>query len=84
MPTTNLTWISRLELRDDTAKEWIIEKVSFAAAYENERVPAFLYLPKNSPPPFQTIIFFPGSNVAFQVQPILEKLFDFQSLLSAG
>jgi eukaryotic-like serine/threonine-protein kinase len=56
---------SRLELRDDTAKEWVIEKVSFAAAYENERVPAFLYLPRNSSPPFQTIIFFPGSDAAW-------------------
>jgi serine/threonine protein kinase len=49
----------RLESRDDTAKEWVVEKISFAAAYENERVPAFLYLPKNSSPPFQTIIYFP-------------------------
>jgi dienelactone hydrolase len=54
----------KLEIRDDTAKEWIVEKVSIAAAYENERVPAFLYLPKTSPPPFQTIVFFPGSQAA--------------------
>jgi len=56
---------SRLELRDDTAREWVTEKVSFSAAYENERVPAFLYLPRNSSPPFQTIIFFPGSDAAW-------------------
>ncbi len=56
---------SRLELRDDTAREWVTEKVSFSAAYENERVHAFLYLPRNSSPPFQTIIFFPGSDAAW-------------------
>ena len=39
--------------------EWIQEKVSFDAAYENERVFAYLFLPKNSAPPFQTVIYFP-------------------------
>ncbi len=53
---------SRLESRDDTDPQWIVEKVTFSAAYENERVPAFLYLPKNSAPPFQTIIYFPCSD----------------------
>ncbi len=56
---------SRLESRDDTPREWIVEKVSFAAAYEGERVPAFLYLPKNSSPPFQTIIYFPCADANY-------------------
>ncbi len=56
---------SQLESRDDAAKEWVVEKVSFAAAYESERVPAFLYLPKNSSPPFQTIIYFPCADAPF-------------------
>jgi eukaryotic-like serine/threonine-protein kinase len=86
---------SRLELRDDTAKEWVIEKVSFAAAYENERVPAFLYLPRNSSPPFQTIIFFPGLDAAWagsskdleKLSGIFEKFtsfFLFPSLVKNG
>jgi len=41
---------------------WHQEKVSFQAAYGDERVMAYLYLPKNAIPPFQTIVFFPGSN----------------------
>jgi len=52
---------ARLESRKDADKDWIQERVSFAAAYENERVPAILFLPRNSSPPFQTIIYFPGS-----------------------
>jgi len=52
---------SQIEERDENPKDWIIEKVSFDAAYENERMIAYLFLPRESIPPFQTIIFFPGA-----------------------
>jgi len=48
------------------AADWTREKVSFNAAYGDERVIAYLYLPKNASPPFQTVVYFPGSNVIFQ------------------
>jgi dienelactone hydrolase len=38
-----------------------MEKVSFDAAYGKERITAYLFLPKNSSPPFQTVIYFPGA-----------------------
>jgi eukaryotic-like serine/threonine-protein kinase len=41
--------------------EWRREKVSFAAAYGAERMFAYLFLPKNASPPYQTVLFFPGS-----------------------
>ncbi len=40
---------------------WKVEKISFDAGYNNERMEAYLYLPKNAKPPFQPIVFFPGS-----------------------
>jgi len=48
---------------DSTAQGefWTAEKISFDAAYNNERMSVWLYLPKNGKKPFQTIIFFPGS-----------------------
>jgi cephalosporin-C deacetylase-like acetyl esterase len=46
---------------DDADRRWRKEKVSFKAAYGNERVSANLYLPKQSRPPFQTVIYFPGA-----------------------
>jgi eukaryotic-like serine/threonine-protein kinase len=49
-----------VEKRDESSKDWILEKISFNAAYSDERVIVYLYLPKNISPPFQTIIFFPG------------------------
>ena len=52
---------SSLELRDESPEDWIMEKFSFDAAYENERMIAYLFLPKNAEPPYQTMIFYPGS-----------------------
>jgi formylglycine-generating enzyme required for sulfatase activity/tRNA A-37 threonylcarbamoyl transferase component Bud32 len=46
---------------DDTSPYWRREKVSLLAAYGNERVPVFLFLPKNARPPYQTVVFFPHS-----------------------
>jgi len=43
------------------ADDWKREKITFAAAYGNERVIAYLFLPKKSHPPFQTVVHFPGS-----------------------
>ena len=43
--------------------DWRREKISFAAAYGGERMTAFLFLPKNGTPPYQTVVFFPGSGV---------------------
>ena len=50
-----------IEERDESPEDWIIEKVTFYAAYGNERMIAYVYLPKNGLPPYQTLIFFPGS-----------------------
>jgi len=41
--------------------DWKQEKITFAAAYGNERVIAYLYLPKKATPPFQTVVYFPGA-----------------------
>jgi serine/threonine protein kinase/dienelactone hydrolase len=47
---------------DDSHASWRREKVSFDAAYSSERVPAYVFIPKNARPPYQTIVFFPGSD----------------------
>ena len=54
-----------IEKRDESAKDWIMEKITFDAAYENQRMIAYLFLPKNTSPPFQTLIFFPGSYAVY-------------------
>jgi formylglycine-generating enzyme required for sulfatase activity/dienelactone hydrolase/predicted Ser/Thr protein kinase len=56
---------SRIEAAD-TTEEWIRQRVSFTAAYGDERLPAYLFLPRRGTPPFQTVVHFPGSSSLFQ------------------
>jgi dienelactone hydrolase len=70
---------SVVENRNETPADWIIEKVSFDAAYEQERVIAYLFLPKEVVQPFQTIILFPGSG-AMNSNSIFDNNWDIQSL----
>jgi serine/threonine protein kinase/dienelactone hydrolase len=54
-----------VESTDDSSPYWRKEKISFRAAYGNdrtERVIAHLYLPKNAAPPYQVLTYFPGAN----------------------
>jgi len=52
---------ARVESRDTSSADWTLEKVTFDAAYGHERVAAYLYLPRGHSPPFQTVVYFPGS-----------------------
>jgi dienelactone hydrolase len=46
------------------ATKWKKESVSYAAAYNNERIPAYLFLPLNAKPPYQVVIYYPGAYAA--------------------
>ena len=48
-------------------EDWTAEKITYTAAYGNERAMAYLFLPRRAKPPFQTVLFFPGET-AFQLQ----------------
>ena len=54
---------AQMEAMDDSSPDWRRERVSYAAAYGDERIPAYLFLPKNAQPPYQVMIGFSGSNV---------------------
>ncbi|HEX8763910.1 MAG TPA: SUMF1/EgtB/PvdO family nonheme iron enzyme [Candidatus Acidoferrum sp.] len=56
----------RLESVDDSSNYWRREKVSFRAAYGNERVTGYLFLPKNVRPPYAVVIYFPGVSSFFE------------------
>ena len=55
-----------VELVDDSSRDWRMEKVSYAAAYGPERIPAYLFLPKNAKPPYQAVVVFPGANAVYE------------------
>lgn len=42
-------------------ENWTIEKITFDAGYNDERMQLYLYLPKNAAPPYQPVLFFGGS-----------------------
>ena len=74
---------ARVESREESPGGWIREKVSFDAAYAGERVPAYLFLPANTPPPYQTVIYFPGSASTFMPSSEdLESYYEFTMFLS--
>ena len=52
-----------VEKVDDSAPGWRRERVSFAASDGKERIPAYVLLPKSGRPPYQTVLFWPGSSV---------------------
>jgi dienelactone hydrolase len=74
---------ARMEWRNKSSNDWIQEKITFAAAYGDERVIAYLFLPRNSRPPFQTVAFFSGSaSEIASSSDELEKDFQFDLFLS--
>ncbi len=56
----------RLESTDDTPSGWKRESVSIDAAYGGERFTVHLDLPKRASPPYQAVVYFPGSNALEQ------------------
>ncbi len=50
-----------LEATEET-KLWVKHTIAFDAAYGDERMRAYLFLPRTGAPPYQTVIFFPGAD----------------------
>ncbi|MFZ0914405.1 MAG: protein kinase [Candidatus Korobacteraceae bacterium] len=62
---------------DDSDEYWRKEKVSFDASYGGERVTTYVFLPRHTRAPYQTIVYFPGSTgidlrSSSQLQPPLD------------
>lgn len=51
-----------IEEVDESHEGWRRERVSFAAAYADERVTAQIFLPRNGESPYQTVVHFPGGD----------------------
>jgi cephalosporin-C deacetylase-like acetyl esterase len=51
-----------VESVDESPDAWRKERVTFRAAYGNERMAAYLFLPKSSKPPYQTVVFMPWAS----------------------
>jgi eukaryotic-like serine/threonine-protein kinase len=56
---------ARVESVEDSSAHWRREKVTLDAAYGRQRLPVYLFLPKNSDPPYQTLVYFPTTLALF-------------------
>ena len=61
------------ESTDEGSPNWRAEKIAFDAAYDHERVTAWLYLPRSVPPPYQTVVYVPPRSAIY-----LSKADDFE------
>ena len=43
--------------------DWTLVKISYDAAYDRQRMAAYLYLPAHVKPPYQAIVFFPSARI---------------------
>jgi dienelactone hydrolase len=65
----------KVELTDDSSPNWRLEKVSFNAGYGDERVAAYLFLPKSLRPPHQAVVLWPGAEVLWTTDSRDGKVF---------
>jgi len=72
----------RLQSRSD-GPFWRSERISVTLPYGNERMDVVLFLPLNAKPPYQTVIYFPGSGSIFHgSSEHLEEYYEFPVFLS--
>jgi eukaryotic-like serine/threonine-protein kinase len=75
---------ARIESEDDSSPYWREQRITFNAAYGNERVIAHLFLPKNVAAPYQTVVYFPhsGAQSFHTLEPSQSAMIDF--LMKSG
>ncbi|HEX9005918.1 MAG TPA: SUMF1/EgtB/PvdO family nonheme iron enzyme, partial [Bacteroidota bacterium] len=56
---------AQVEMTDSTSPEWTVQRVSLNAAYGGERMTLYLFLPRRTREPFESVLFFPGSEAIY-------------------
>ena len=69
---------------DDSSPYWRKEKVSFSAAYGDERVPAFVFLPKNARPPYQALVYSPSAGAVSSTFASMEGFNRMEFIIRSG
>ena len=54
---------AKVEAASEDSERWTRQKITFKTAYGNERMTAYLFLPKRVKPPYQVVVFFPSARV---------------------
>ena len=69
---------------DNSSPYWRKEKVSFSAAYGDERVPAFVFIPKNAKPPYQALVYHPSSGALSSTFASMEGFNRMEFIIRSG
>ena len=64
----------RLESTDDSQPRWRRETVSLRTAYGEERFQVHVLLPRDASPPYQAVIYFPGSGGFYETNSLTTSL----------
>jgi len=83
--TYDATPLSAEVIEHENAEHWTRERIELDAAYGNERLTAFLYIPHGVEPPYETIVYFPGASALFRREsPAVDDSFLGFFLLRSG
>jgi eukaryotic-like serine/threonine-protein kinase len=69
---------------DRSTDRWVKETITFRAAYGDERVIAYLFLPVKRPPPYQAVVYFPGAGAMQQSTSDALPMAQFDFLMLSG
>ena len=64
--TYDATPLNAEVIEREDAEHWTRERIELDAAYGNERLTAFLYIPHGVEPPYETVVYFPGASPIFR------------------
>jgi len=73
-----------VERLPSSVPHWTKEKVTMNAAYGGEKLIAYLFLPRNAAPPFQTVVYFPGSGATYLPRLVEPELNFFDFVIRSG
>jgi len=76
---------AKIESIDESAMYWRKEKITFNAAYGDERVIAYLFVPKKGRAPYQPVVYFPSANAwRDSTSENLSDLWAFDYIIQSG
>jgi hypothetical protein len=68
----------------EEVENWTREEIELDAAYGDERLTVFLYLPRDAEPPYRPIVYFPGSSAIYYRENTAVNRFLFPFLITSG
>ena len=68
----------------ELADHWTREKIELDAAYGDERLTAYLYVPHDIEPPYSPVVYFPGSGAIYVREIAAADSFRFSFLIRSG